>query len=208
MKPKWTSALIITTLTHMYVALECTETELITVSMGEDMTLGNSRHHGHHISWFKPPCGGEEDMLCRVTSNQEEMFFANKSLLFMCKDKSNMLNLKHMTPHNSGTYCKNITRTVNGKTNITYICYNVTVENNVTPTSFILTSPLTTTLSKQTNATIPNSVLRYTGNNDNHLQAKYNYMTSMIELALFLFVIAIAILFCLKLSDRFWLYIY
>ncbi|QQL09829.1 Ba27 [Baboon cytomegalovirus] len=208
MKSKWTFALIITTLTHMYAALECTETESVTVNAGEDVTLGNSRQHGHHISWFKPPCGGEEDVLCRVTSTQEEMFLSNAQVSFTCKQKSNMLNLRHMTPNGSGTYCKNITRTIDGKTNITYICYNVTVNNKVTPTSFILTSPLTTTLSKETNATIPNTVLRYTGNNDNHLQARYNYIASMIELALFLFVIAIAILFCLKLSDRFWLYLY
>ncbi|AEV80376.1 membrane protein RL11Q [Cercopithecine betaherpesvirus 5] len=199
--------ILITATIHTHLALRCTHTESVTVNVGDDVTLGNSRYL--RVTWHQPPCKSNQDILCRVTPDGEEMFLSNKSVMFRCKDKSTKLGLKKLTSGDSGQYCKDVNNTKRGKTETIRTCYNVTVQTQTMSTSpKTQTSKLTTPVDKTHLTKFP-TALRHTGYGVPHLNVhQYNHIASIMELAIFLLFLAIVILFCLKIPGRFWLNIY
>ncbi|QQL10169.1 Ja27 [Japanese cytomegalovirus] len=191
---QWTIILISTIRT--YIAVQCNKSKVITVEEGDNVKLGNSRHHGHHVTWYQPPCDGIWNVLCNRTSQGEEMFFTNKSISFMCEQKSNMLNLRGLTPGGSGQYCKTIYNTRNGKKEIYQECYNVTIISHIKSTTQKMTTRQETSSHRTSNVTPSTSIFR--GKTANNKRDRYDDLAPALELVGFLLFITIIVLFCLR----------
>ncbi|QQL11247.1 Rh27 [macacine betaherpesvirus 3] len=190
----WTR-LILANQLQMIWTLECTITKVITTRSGNNIRLGDSSRQGN-IVWHQPPCDNEQDVLCNKTSRNEEMFFTNRSISFMCEQKSNMLNLRGLTPGNSGQYCKTISTTRNGNKESYRECYNLTVISNIKSTTpKIMTTQQETSSHRTSNVTTPS---RFLGRTINNKRDRYDDLAPALELVGFLFFITIVVLFCLR----------
>ncbi|AKT72766.1 Cy27 [Cynomolgus cytomegalovirus] len=191
----WTRLILLSNQLQMIWTLDCTITKIVTTQSGANVRLGDSSRQGN-IVWHQPPCNNEQDVLCNKTSRSEEMLFINKSISFMCEQKSNMLNLRGLTPGNSGQYCKTISTTRNGKKESYRECYNLTVISNIkstTPT--IMTTQQETSSHRTSNVTTPS---RFLGRTVNNKRERYDDLAPALELVGFLFFITIVVLFCLR----------
>ncbi|APT39936.1 Rh27 [macacine betaherpesvirus 3] len=190
----WTRLILLSNQLQMIWTLECTITKVITTRSGNNIRLGDSSRQGN-IVWHQPPCDNEQDVLCNKTSRNEEMFFTNRSISFMCEQKSNMLNLRGLTPGNSGQYCKTISTTRNGNKESYRECYNLTVISNIKSTT-----PKIMTTQQETSSHRPSNVTpsRFLGRTINNKRDRYDDLAPALELVGFLFFITIVVLFCLR----------